>query len=89
MDAPKCKYCHKRHWNTCYSGDILYTEEPLDPAAWHRSVEHEVSVVEGMLERASNTASNRKQRWDRESYNTYMREYMRRKRHAMREEEGS
>ena len=88
MDAPKCKICGDRHWDLCADlrvvedATIIPTDEIPDELPSVLTGEAATNDPEpaSNISDASNTASNRKQRWDREKYNEYQREYMRRKR---------
>jgi len=64
MQAPMCKACGKREWkHVCSTATNTATNKPV-PAT-------------NTCAPATNSATNAHQRWGREKYNAYQREYMR------------
>jgi len=77
MDAPKCKICGHKH----YGQGHIFDEEPVE------ITEEKFAVLTDVLTGNKNTAACMKWRsGNKDSYNSYMKEYMRRKRHAMQGE---
>ena len=85
MKKPKCKLCGAKHWppepHTAHGAIFATTGVPhkLEPVV--------NSLLDASIgEFASNTASNStpldapKQRWTRQAYNAYMRQYMTKRR---------
>ena len=77
MEAPKCKNCDERHWGLC----------PGDVAKWTKLTQENfpvpasnIMLVSPSRESAEKYLLGKKQRWDRVVYNTYMKNYMRRRR---------
>lgn len=88
MEAPKCKNCGDRHWGLCDTFSqrhgIRRREESTD-----RGKPIEESLASNTASNVAITikpgASNRKQRWDREKYNAYQRDLMRKRRGIQRQ----
>ena len=90
MKPPKCKFCGVMEWrHICASNSASNIEvasnnasnaKDLDRRAEAVSIKEGVSGISGGVE--TNKGVARKQRWSREAYNAYQREYMRRRRHV-------
>jgi len=73
MDAPLCRICGSKH----YGMDHRFKDEIVEPAS------NDVLVASNIEPIASN-----KQRWSREKYNEYQKEYMKRRRMTRKERNG-
>ena len=75
MDKPKCRLCGQKHWGLC-----VVPEEKESP---EEDVQGEPGGLPGDDAGVLGKEAIRKRKWrelNHERYNTYMREYMRRKR---------